>query len=268
VSAGGALTVNLDNALLYIGIVADVAVVGLLLYRRFWRKFPVFCIYCAWILLGDVGDYVVLHSFPASYLTIYLTQTIVDSALQFGVLVELAWSVLLPIRASLPRGSLVVVGVLVLAVGAAVWPFTGIHQLSSLPLERRSLVHMQQTASILRVLFFLTLAGCSQLLSIGWRDRELQIATGLGFYSIISLAVEMFRSHLTMGSLFIHLNRFVVASYFCSLLYWVVCFAQKEAERRQFTPEMQRFLLAVAGSARATRIALAEDAATKKRNRY
>ena len=42
---------------------------------------------------------------------------------------------------------------------------------------------LQHTVSILRILFFLVLAGGSQLLSIGWRDRELQVATGLGFYS-------------------------------------------------------------------------------------
>jgi len=35
-----------------------------------------------------------------------------------------------------------------------------------------------------------------------------------------------------------------------------VSFAQKEAERREFSPQMQGLLLAVAGSARSTRIAL------------
>jgi hypothetical protein len=126
---------------------------------------------------------------------------------------------------------------------------------------------MQQTTSILRILAFLLLAGCSQLLSIGWRDRELQIATGLGFFSIVSLAVEMIRSHLAMGPQFRHLNRFVVAGSVCSSLYWVVCFAQKEAERREFTPQMEHFLLAVAGSARSTRMALGDATSAKRRKR-
>jgi hypothetical protein len=43
------------------------------------------------------------------------------------------------------------------------------------------------------------------------------------------------------------------------LLYWTVSFAQKEAERREFTPQMRGFLLAAAGAARANRIALTES---------
>jgi len=261
------LMLGLDNTLWFAGIMSEAAVVGLLVYRRVWHRFPLFLIYCIWSLLGDAENYIILRYFPTSYLTAYVGGTILDSALQLGVLVELAWSVLRPIRASLPRGALLVVGILIVVIGAVIWPLTGIHQLASLTLERRSLVHIEQTASILRILFFLALAGCSQLLSIGWRDREMQIATGLGFYSIVSLAVEMLHSHQSMGPQFRHLNRAVVASYIASLLYWVVSFAQKEAERREFTPQMEHFLLALAGSARSTRIALAAATSAKGRKR-
>jgi len=184
----------------------------------------------------------------------------------FGVLVELSWSTLRPIRSSLPRSALLVVGVLIVALGAAIWPFSGIHELASLAPAIRNIVRVQQTASILRILFFLVLAGCSQLLSIGWRDRELQIATGLGFYSIVSLTVEILHSHEAMGSQYRHLNQIVVVSYICSLLYWAFSFSEKEAERRDFTPQMQSFLLAMAGNARATRIALSEPPSGKGRD--
>ena len=94
------------------------------------------------------------------------------------------------------------------------------------------------------------------MLSIGWRDRELQISTGLGFYSLVSLAVEVAQSHVSFGSLYVHLNRIVVSSYACSLVYSVICFARKEPERRPFTPQMQSFLLGLSGSARSARLAL------------
>jgi hypothetical protein len=191
----------------------------------------------------------------------------VDSVLLFGVLIELAWSVFRPFRASLPRGSLVVVGGLIVALGAAIWPFASIPGFSYLPPEWHLLMRLQQTTSILQILFFLVLAGCSQLLSIGWRNRELQVATGLGFYSIVGLAVAMLHTHQTMGPLYSHLNQIEVASYLCSLLYWVFSFAQKEAERREFTPQMQNLLLAVAGAARTTRIGLMDSAAAKTRKR-
>jgi hypothetical protein len=258
--------VSLDTALWLVGIVGEGAVVALLAYRRAWRILPFFCIYSAWTLLGDGGNYVVLRVFPRHYEAAYLIGLVVDSALQFAVLVELAWSVLRPLRASLNKSALVVVAAVILAVGAAIWPFSGTLGLANSPTSWRNLVHLQQTASVLRVLFFLLLAGCSQLLSIGWRDRELQVATGLGFYSIVSLLAAIVHSHQRLGPQYIRLNQIVVASYFCSLLYWAYSFASKEAERREFTPQMQSFLLAVAGSARATRIALAESPTHIDRN--
>jgi uncharacterized membrane protein len=124
-------------------------------------------------------------------------------------------------------------------------------------------MRLQQTTSILRILFFLVLAGCSQLLSLGWRNRELQVATGLGFYSLVSLAVAMLNTHYAMGSQYTRLHQVVVASGLCSLLYWLFSFAQKEAERREFSPQMQSMLLAVAGTARNTRIAFTDSASSK-----
>jgi hypothetical protein len=47
----------------------------------------------------------------------------------------------------------------------------------------------------------------------------------------------------------------------------MVCFAQKVPERREFTPQMQNFLLAVAGNARTARIALANSSAEPKNDR-
>jgi hypothetical protein len=259
-----ALTVSLDNTLWIAGIVAEVAVVGLLFYRRVWRLLPVFCVYCVWALLSDAGNYLIHSFFLSSYLTAYLAETVVDSVLEFGILVELAWSVLRPLRASLPRSALVVVAVLILAVGAAIWPFSSAHAFASMSPELQDLARVQQTASIMRILFFLVLAGCSQMLSIGWRDRELQVATGLGFYSLVSLAVEILHTHGEMQQHYRVLNQFVAAGYLFSLVYWVVSFAQKEAERREFSPQMQRALLAVAGAARTTRIAVTDSTPGKR----
>jgi hypothetical protein len=156
---------------------------------------------------------------------------------------------------------------MILATGAAIWPFAGIHDISYLPRAWQNLVHVQQTTAILRVLFFLVLAGGSQLLSIGWRDRELQVATGLGIYSLVSLAVSLWRSNEGVWSQYILTNRLLTASYFCSLLYWAFSFAQKEAERREFTPQMQSFLLAVAGNARATRMNLSNSPPPQDKDR-
>jgi hypothetical protein len=162
---------------------------------------------------------------------------------------------------------LALVGILIAAAGVAIWPFSFVDGMANFSPEWQYLVRVQQTSSILRIVFFLVLAGCSQLLSIGWRDRELQVATGLGLYSFISLTVEILHTHAAMQQHYRLLNQFVVVSYLFSLLYWAVSFAQQEAQRKEFSPQMQSVLLAVAGAARNTRIDLSESSPGKRRRR-
>lgn len=259
---------SLDNLLWFVYIAVEAALVGLLAYRRVWRLLPLFLVYCIWDLLSNVISYAVarvLHPGYSGYLTTYLAQTIIDSALQFGVMVELTWSVLRPIRSSLSRSTLVVIGAVILALGAALWPLAAFSNLAHYTFELRIVLHLQRTVSMLRILLFLLLAVCSQLLSIGWRDRELQVATGLGFYSLVSLTISMVEPHLSTSAQYVHLNQLAIGSFLCSLLYWIVSFAQKEAERRAFTPQMQNMLLAVAGAARTTRVALEDSHGDKAR---
>ncbi len=161
---------ELNNALSLAGIVGQSAVVGLLVYRRTWRMLPFFCIYCLWCPIDGTADYIVLKYLPANYLTTYIVGKIADSSLEFCVLVELAWSVFRPVRASLPRGTIWVLGSFVAITGAAIWPFTRSAGFAYSP-HWHFLVRLQQTVSILRVIMFFALAGCSQLLSISWRDR-------------------------------------------------------------------------------------------------
>lgn len=261
------MAVDLNSTFWVAGIVAEVALVGLLFYRRVWRLLPVFCVYCAWVLLCDGGNYLIRTFFLSSYLTTYLAETGMDTALEFGVLVELAWSVLRPLRSSLPLGALVWVGILIAGAGVAIWPFSSVHAIGVMSPQWQILLRLQQTSSVLRIAFFLVLAACSQLLSIGWRDRELQVATGLGLYSFISLTVEILHTHAAMQQHYRLLNQFVVVSYLFSLLYWAVSFAQQEAQRKEFSPQMQSVLLAVAGAARNTRIDLSESSPGKRRRR-
>jgi hypothetical protein len=187
-----------------------------------------------------------------------MPQMVVDSLFQFAVLVELGWGILRPIRASLPKQSILILAVLIVLAGAVIWPIAAWAIPANLSASGRTLVQVQQTFAVLRVVVFMALAGFSQILSIGWRNRELQIATGLGFYSMISLAVSLIHTHQAPGLRYGQLDSLVMASYVSSLLYWVYSFAQREEERQEFTPQMRSFLLAVTGAARTNRVALAD----------
>jgi hypothetical protein len=241
----------------------EAAVVALLLYRRVWRVLPVFCVYSVLSLLDGILTDVVRHRYPSHYLTTYFIEQSLDSALQFCVLVELAWAVFRPYRASLPRSTVWVLGILLAAVAAAIWPFAASSAFAHFPMEWRLLTRLQQTVTVERVLFFLVLAGCSQLLSIGWRDREMQVATGFGFYSLVALSVAVVRSHQAGATQWRSLDKLLVVGYLCSLLYWVFSFAQQEAKRREFSPQMQGLLLAMAGVARTSRVGLNDPGSPK-----
>jgi hypothetical protein len=259
------MSMSIENALWLAGILIEIAVVGLLVYRRTWRTLPVFCIYCVWDILSNVGAFLINRYQPASYFRAYFAQTIIDAILLCCVLVELAWSLLRPLRASLPRWFTLVLAALILIAGAAIWPLAALPGLAHVSRQAHLLAQIQQTVSILRIVFFLLLAASSQVLSINWRDRELQVATGLGIVSIVSLTATILHMHQTTASQYQLLGEVVVASYMCCMVYWVVCFAQKEAERREFTPQMQSFLLAVAGAAHSSRVALTESRSGKDR---
>jgi hypothetical protein len=251
------MELDIDSLMLLAGLLAELVLIGLLFYRRVWRTLPMFCIYCIWDFTSNIAVYIVQRIKPSIFFHVFFVDTALDAILVFCVLVELAWSVLRPLRASLSRGALVIVAFLLLLAGAAIWPFAALQGLAhTITREGQLYAQLQQTTSILRILFFLILAGGSQLLSIGWRDRELQVATGFGLYSLVSLIAAVFNLHQTTAAQFDRLTQIVLASYICSLVYWVVSFTQQEAERREFTPQMQRFLLAVAGAARATRVGL------------
>jgi len=248
--------VNLNDILEYAGMAMEAAVIGLLFYRHVWRTLPFFFLYTVWTLLSDGGNYIISHYFPANYLNAYFGGQIADFALQFCVLVEVAWSVVRPFRASLPRRTGLFLGLLIAAVGGVIWIFSNSPALAHIPLEWHLLLRLKTTFTVLRIILFLLLAFGSRFLSIGWRDRELQVMTGLGFYSLAALTVIILQSHQGFGAHYRNLDQLLVATYIGSLLYWIFSFAQQEAERRQFSPQMQGMLLAVAGAARSTRIAL------------
>ena len=256
-----------DSYLTVCGLVAE-AVVALLLWRtRVSRVLPAFFLYVCWSLASDAFFLGVQLRFPNAPYALYEAQMVIDSAMIFAVLVELAWSVLHPVRSSLPKGSWIGIAILIAVAGLLLWPVAGLTLPRYLTAQAKNFFRLSQTFAILRVVVFLGMAGFSQLLAIGWRNRELQIATGLGFYSIVSLAATMVHTYQKVGTQYHWLDEVVALSYFGALAYWVLSFATKEAERRNFTPQMERFLVLVGSTARTSRVALREMVVTKSRRK-
>jgi hypothetical protein len=246
----------LDTALIWSGIAAQAGLVALLIWRRAYKRLPLFCLYVLWSLISDsLGLFLAARSWDL-YRHLFLYEISLDCLLQFCVLVELAWSVLKPLQSSLPRWTVPAIAGLVLIAGAAVWPISGTTLMHGLPQEWHFFLRLRQTSSMLQVLFCVVLAGGSHLFSISWRDRELQVATGLGLYSLVNLAVSLLHAQMPQIAHYHRVDQILPGAYLCSLVYWAVSFAQQEAVRQEFTPQMRSFLLTVSGSAHAGRIAL------------
>lgn len=248
-----------ESILATLSVTGEILVLVMLLRSKVWRNLPLFCIYTAWTLIGDLALITLQRQMPSNtFFRWYIAETAVDSIFLFTVLVELAWSVLRPIRASLPRISLYILGGLIALAAVAVWPLVAKTSQPGFGPDSMLLFHLQETAAILRVGCFLVLASFSQLLSIGWRDRELQIATGFGFYSIITLIVAVLHSRVMPADQYHWLDMAVSVGYVGTLSYWVVSFSTKEQERKDFSPQMRELLLSMSGGARVSRSALSD----------
>ena len=239
----------------------------IILIRKLWSRRIVFFTYLGWSIFSDgVFLYLGVRHLKVT-LTPYIIELAVDSLLQFFVIAEIAWSTIKPLKNVLPRHILPVVLLMLAAIGVFCWPFANMVVLDNLKTHGHLMLVLNQTVAILRIAFFLLLAAFSQFLSIGWRDRELQIASGLGFYAGVSLVVAIVHSHGMVGPRYHWLDLVTSLGYLGTLTYWVVCFSIKEPEIRKISPQMQRFLVSIGGTVHADRFAL-ETAIQKKPGKH
>lgn len=256
---------TLDTKLALLSALLQAMVIGLLAYRRFYKKLPLFFSYLVWLLVISGASVATAHSYSDEVLQkIFVFADVFDAAFMFCVLVELSMSVLSPIRSALPSWTVYGVAGIMMVAFALIWPFAKPPGFKTLDSLSRIQVHVDMANSVLPIVFFLALAACSQWLSLSWRDRELQIGTGLGIFALASLAATVLKMNIgTATPEAIHtyhtLDQAQVASYIVAMLYWLVSFAQKVPERREFTPQMENFLLALAGNARTARVAMRDS---------
>jgi hypothetical protein len=261
---------TLDTKLALLSAIVQAIVIGLLVYRRLYRKLPLFFSYLIWLLLFAGATVEIVNIFQAQPLQkIFVIAEIIDAVFMFCVLVELSMSVLSPIRSKLPAWTVYgVAGVLALAL-LMIWPFAKPPGFAKIDDLSQIQVRVDVATSVLRIVFFVALAGCSQFLSLSWRDRELQIGTGLGFFAFISLSATMWKMNVGTATLealntYHKLDQMQVGGYIAAMVYWIYCFAQEVPERREFTPKMENLLISMAYVTRTTRISMMDEKSRKK----
>lgn len=172
--------------------------------------------------------------------------------LELGVLFEIAWNVLSPVHASLPRGTIrVFITLIFLALVGGTLLAGHVHDTGNKVTDVKATLNL--TVGLLRMLIFAATAGFAQLLGIGWKNKVLQLATALSFYSASDLIVSLAERHAAGSEA---LEPFRALAYLLEIGFLVYAFTTKDVSRREFSPQMEQFLVTLAGRAKLARTAI------------
>jgi hypothetical protein len=224
------------EALPYAGIAVEAVLVALLVHGRVYRRLPVFFWFMTWNLCCDAT---MLFAFCRvsvdAYLRFYLVSLTLETLLEFAVLAELGLVVLRYNRARAPRRSMLLL--LLMVATLLVWSLARWSAPQNLPQLSQLYIHMRQAFAILRVAFLLAIAWWNSLQDLRWPDEALRVATGIGFYSIVELAVNIAHTRQSYGPAYQYLDEAMVLSYLGTVFYWVLSFGQKEEKRQKIAAQ-------------------------------
>ena len=254
---------GIDQAIWLAGFACEILLFAILLARRQYRHFPIFV---AWIGVLIITDPVMFwatgHLSEGTYYRAFAISSGVSYLLQLALLAEVAHAVLRP---GVRETRVLLASTLALSAGlllpVILWAFNpSWHGQASQIFDRIMIVVL--SFAFLRILLFALIAGFSQMLGITWRNHVIRLAAGLAFYGVVAVISQLTISHLSYSNaplynvLYHLLDRMQVTALIASLAFWVYSFVQKEAPRREFTPQMQRFLVTISENARQTRLGL------------
>lgn len=221
--------------ILWIGTMAlEIVLLGIVSLRGAARNVPTFLVYLYWCALGDIAVGFCYYRVPGNtYVLLNGIQSATEGILLLAVLFDLARSLVRPLPLMVSRGVIRLFGLVTIGAGAIVWRVSDSWALLSNDAGWHFLLREQLTSALLRVLLLLILGGLIQFFSrhfllIGWGERELQIATGMGIYALASLAESLattYQSSLTRAA-FVRIYVSVGIIYIVCLLYWIVCFSR------------------------------------------
>lgn len=240
-----------------LGGLAELVLLGVLIARRQYKSFPVFFTYIAFNIFSDVlvtalsAQQNPMVSMWAAFLLLP-----VQYLLELGVLLEIAWHMVRPVKASLPSGAAGVstcFAVAAVAVGLLLAFHNGG---GGSGLYERVKMPMDLAIGLLRMLLFAATVAFAQALGIGWRDRVLQLGAGLSSYSSIDLMASLAQGHYGRSGTADHLKG---AAYLCELTFFIWAFTTKDVERHEFNPQMHQFLITMSERAREARSAMARS---------
>jgi hypothetical protein len=218
---------------------AEVLLLGMLLSRGGARQVPAFVGYVYWLILSDIAMYVALGL--NVYDSVFPVEVWCDGMVLFVVLFELARSVLRPLPKVASRSLLLLLVGIVVGMAPVFWRISDSWSQDGWSEAWHSIMRMQMTLSLLRILFLVLLGGLIQLLvnhfaRVGWGERELQIASGVGIYALASLAATLLQTHHWSAAVTVGIQEGVSSTFLVVLIYWIVAFSRRSVEVAGMSP--------------------------------
>lgn len=208
-------------------LAADIAVtvlIATLIAKRILRQFPLFFCYLVYVLCTGLAGEAIDALWPRLYLHFWIINAAIDAIFTLLVLAELGRNLLRHNRKSSPGWSLVIL--LFIVTGLVLHTIARLSVPSNFPAIRKLAIFDMQTAAVVLLAAFLTLVLWSGALSLRWPDRELRIASGIGFCAIVGLIVAIIHSYpFDHGRAYHWIDLLLPFSYVGVLFYWIQYFA-------------------------------------------
>lgn len=213
----------IDHIIILVGLQVEAVLLVLLATKRIFRTMPVFTAYIGCGLAIDLIGLAIASYTPKWYIHFCIVNAVFDAGFFVLVLRELGRCVLSHNRATpMPRPIVYLLFAAIALVICSLGRWSLFPHLSPI---WQLLEHAFQGAAIIQSTAFLTFAFWTSLKGLQWPEREFQVATGLGLYSVVALAVAVVHTHLAPATQYHWVDLLGPVSYLGILVYWTAYFA-------------------------------------------
>lgn len=211
---------TLRFALTLMEAACSLLLLAILFMRRIAGGIPLFALYIGYgALWGSVAVALLLYA-PHYCVPVWIAGQALDATFFLLVLCEIAQS-LIALNPETKRSRLTVPAALFVPAVALIW---SIARWSDLPDHGSLLWYLDlrtmQIAPIISVAGVLALLWWTTLRSLHWPEREIRLVTGMGLWSLISLAVVILHAHGAYGPDFYWMDMLTPICCVFVLLYW------------------------------------------------
>ncbi len=234
-----------DKALWLVGLIAQISLLAVLFSKKRFTGFPWFTTFILFEVVENVANFLVYKlAATATYFWVFTTLSLVDTALQLTVVLEMARIVLRPTDtwihdARLMFVSLGLAGALVaVALSFAVRPEAPNNFLAWT-------IRLDLFTSLLIAELVVAISFAAQRLGLQWTSWVIGLSQGLMLWVSLTLIVETAHSYFGWTRNFVAFDHLRILAYIGALGYWSVVFWRTEPERKPLSPEMVQYLVSI-----------------------